>query len=76
MLIVLQSNVDLTLFMNQFNERLDAIALDRQRVHYLDLRNTLPNEDFWANELHPKNKGFEMIAQEFDDLIQELVSSD
>jgi hypothetical protein len=66
----------LNVFMNQFNERLAAIAQGRPRVHYLDLRNTLPDEDLWANELHPKNRGFKRIARKFDDLIQDLVRGD
>lgn len=66
----------LGVFMTQFNERLDALAKNRQRVHHLNLRNTLPDEDLWANELHPKNIGFKLIARKFDEFIQDLVSDD
>jgi hypothetical protein len=66
----------LDVFMTRFNERLDALARNHQRVHYLNLRNTLPDEDLWANELHPKNIGFKLIAQKFDEFIQNLVSDD
>jgi hypothetical protein len=66
----------LSVFMNQFNDRLDAISKGRPRVRYLDLRDTLPDEDLWANELHPKNLGFKRIARKFDALIQDLVAGD
>lgn len=66
----------LEVFMKQFNNRLDAIAKDRPRVHYLNLRGTLPDEKLWANELHPKNEGFKRIAEKFDLLIQDIIQND
>jgi hypothetical protein len=66
----------LNVFIERFNERLNGLALNRPRVSYLNLQGTLPEEDSWANELHPKNEGFEEIAGKFDELIQVLVSGD
>jgi hypothetical protein len=66
----------LAVFMDRFNERLNALAQGRSRVHYLDLRGTLPDGDMWANELHPKNAGFKMLAEKFDELIQKIILND
>jgi lysophospholipase L1-like esterase len=56
---------------DRFNVMLGALA-DKPpfaHVHYLDLRHTLPTgpnyEDWWANELHPTEKGFEAVTQKF-----------
>ncbi len=41
-----------------------------QHVHYIDLRNTLPTgpqyKVWWANELHPTERGFHAVADKFD----------
>lgn len=66
----------LAVFMDRFNDRLAALALDRPHVHYLDLRGTLPEEGLWANELHPTNVGFKLIARKFNRLIEDLVADD
>ncbi|MBN2463454.1 MAG: SGNH/GDSL hydrolase family protein [Dehalococcoidia bacterium] len=40
-----------------------------QHVHYVDLRNVLQTgneyKDWWANELHPTERGFHTIAEKF-----------
>src|SRR5436190_6513971 len=45
-------------------------------VHYLDLRNTLKHDatykQFWANELHPSPRGFDLVTQKFARLIDQL----
>jgi hypothetical protein len=45
-------------------------------VHYLDLRKTLNHDttykQFWANELHPSARGFELVTDKFAKLIDTL----
>lgn len=63
--------------LTMFNDRLAAIAAQRSpRVRFLNLLNTLTEEDHWANELHPTNAGFKMIAEKFDAMILNLVNQD
>jgi len=44
-----------------------------EHVHHLDLQRTLPNDahykTWWANELHPTERGFAAVAQRFKDLL-------
>jgi hypothetical protein len=55
------------------------LELEKQyagRVVHVDLRNTLTNgiEDYrkqWANELHPTNPGFELLADAFDRVLRQ-----
>jgi hypothetical protein len=56
---------------NRLNEMLQEIANADSRVHHLDLRETL-NDDDWANELHLKNSTDRRVANQFDDLIRGL----
>lgn len=61
-----------------FNEMImDVVSLpDFNHVHYIDLRNTLSVSDdykkYWADELHPTEKGFEAIAELFNKKISSL----
>lgn len=48
-------------------------------VHYIDLRGTLSTDlkddaykEWWANELHPTEKGFEKVTQKFDAELRSL----
>jgi len=46
-------------------------------VHYIDLRGTLSSADddykqWWANELHPTDQGFERIAGKFAAVLESL----
>jgi lysophospholipase L1-like esterase len=56
---------------NRFNEMLDDVAHTAGFAHvrYLDLRGTLPNDgsykNWWANELHPTQRGFARVADKF-----------
>src|SRR5262249_8415510 len=56
---------------DRFNGMLAGLASMSQfsHVHYLDLRDTLNNDatykTFWANELHPTEKGFELVTEKF-----------
>jgi hypothetical protein len=57
---------------DQFNDMLQGLAADPvfSNVRYIDLRGTLSNnpadyKDWWANELHPTEKGFAAVAGNF-----------
>ncbi|UZR29047.1 hypothetical protein [Methylococcus mesophilus] len=51
-------------FINSFNETLHGLEGEYSgTLHYINLRNTLNNNyDLWANELHPTQNGFGMLA--------------
>jgi len=58
--------------MDQFNEMVKSIPThpDLAHVIYIDLRHTLSNNladyrDWWGNELHPTEKGFEAVTDKF-----------
>jgi hypothetical protein len=56
---------------DQFNDMLQGVAALPQFAHvtYIDLRPLLPNKPnhkvFWANELHPTDRGFKAVADRF-----------
>jgi hypothetical protein len=61
----------------RFNDMLASISL--AHVHHVDLRETLSNDltdrqyrDFWDNELHPEDRGFEAVAEEFQNVLKNL----
>lgn len=62
----------------RFNVMLAGVAglQDFGHVHYIDLRNTLSTaddyQDWWANELHPTERGFRLIADKFAAVLQGL----
>ncbi|MBO0858665.1 MAG: hypothetical protein J2P21_09400 [Chloracidobacterium sp.] len=61
----------LTIFIDAFNKmQLDLVQQFPQKVFHVDLRNTLPRHDEWANELHPKNEGFAKLAAKIDVALQ------
>lgn len=47
---------------------------DFKHVTHVEIRTTLPNDSgykkWWANELHPTNKGFEFVAKKFADAVE------
>ncbi|MGD0266727.1 MAG: hypothetical protein ABSD47_17490 [Candidatus Methylomirabilota bacterium] len=55
----------------RFNTMVQALPAlpDLQHVHYINLRNTLRTDaqyrDWWANELHPTERGFHAVAERF-----------
>lgn len=60
------------ILMDQFNDVVKSLPLQPVFAHvrYLDLRGTLSNrladyKDWWANELHPTQKGFEAVTERF-----------
>ncbi len=54
---------------DRFNRMLRGVAAQFPHVRYVDLRGTLPSggnyRDWWANELHPTEKGFKAVAARF-----------
>lgn len=60
--------------MDHFNEMMATISSEYPNVHYLDLRNTV-REDQWFDEIHPTSDGFQDIALKYHELIQNLVSA-
>jgi hypothetical protein len=63
----------LVVFIDTLNTMLQKIAADSKyagKVFYIDLRNTIPNQEDWANELHPGNDGFAWLAAKVDASLQ------
>lgn len=59
------------LLMNRFNKMVEGVAAEFPHVRYVDLRSILPAmKTVWANELHPKEKGFKLAAKEFEKAIE------
>ena len=56
----------LKVFIDAFNKMLAGLEASHPGVHYVNLRGTLPNEDEWANELHPKKEGFGKLADKIN----------
>lgn len=62
---------------DQFNTMLKKVAAMFPHVQHVDLRNTLPNglsvyKNFWANELHPTELGYQRVAGKFQDKLRKL----
>jgi lysophospholipase L1-like esterase len=64
---------------DQFNAMLQGLAADPSlpNLRYIDLRGTLSNnlanyKDWWANELHPTEKGFAAVAEKFATVLNRL----
>jgi hypothetical protein len=63
---------------NRFNVMLKQLTERPEfgHVHYLNLRKTLRGDgkykSDWANELHPSQSGFKLVAQKFATLLQTL----
>jgi lysophospholipase L1-like esterase len=67
--VVVQQLID------RFNEMIARVSNLPQfaHVHYVNLRGTLRRDahykDFWANELHPTERGFKMVTEKFAKMI-------
>jgi hypothetical protein len=63
---------------DRFNSMLKEIAgmSEFPHVRYIDLRSTLSiganYKTFWANELHPTEKGFELVSDRFAAALEKL----
>ena len=48
------------------NQTLLDLSLLYENVHFIDLRNTVPqNASFWHDEIHPNDEGFKLVADKF-----------
>ncbi|MHB8132108.1 MAG: SGNH/GDSL hydrolase family protein, partial [Mobilitalea sp.] len=63
----------------RFNIMLESVSKIQSfsHVHYIDLRNTLSNniqeyKEWWANELHPTQKGFESVTDRFVEVLKNI----
>jgi lysophospholipase L1-like esterase len=73
----LQDRIALTrTLIDRFNAMLAQIPAVFPHVHYVDLRNTLSSgpdyRDWWDNEFHPTQQGFERIADTFAQVLSAL----
>ncbi len=61
--------------MDEFNARLAEWVTSFPKVHYLDVRNSVPESEDWFDEIHPKDIGFNTIAIKFTEKINDLINS-
>jgi hypothetical protein len=55
---------------DRFNDMVKGVAAQFTHVKYVDLRPLLPaTKTIWANELHPKEKGFKLAAEKIATLL-------
>ena len=84
----LKTNADLQArhdILKVFIDRLNAMLKSMEsefsgRLHHIDLTGTLANDvsgyrDQWANELHPTNPGFELLARKFSAALSLTIDS-
>jgi lysophospholipase L1-like esterase len=62
------ANTDtMEVLIGRFNTMLATVADGFKHVHYVDVRGALQNgpnyRQWWANELHPKDRGFDAVAK-------------
>ncbi len=71
-------------FLEQFSARLNALAVDLNthtqtgiRLLIADTQGTLPalDPDYWINEIHPKNIGYELLIKKFEEIIDPIRDS-
>lgn len=55
-----------------FNDMLRETASSYTNVHYIDLRNTVRN-DQWYDEIHPTSEGYQDVALKFHEVIEEIL---
>lgn len=66
---------------DQFNRALSELTqaintdLQAERVHFVDLRNTISDPEHWRDELHPTSEGFAALAGRIADRIEAVSSS-
>ncbi len=61
-------------FIDALNMMLDQLQVKYRGVVFkVDLLGTLPDQNDWANELHPRNPGFAALAQKFNDRLYEAI---
>jgi hypothetical protein len=66
-----QNTATMHLLMDRFNKMVESVSTEFDHVKYLDLRKILAaTKTLCANELHPKEKGFKLVAKEFEKAIE------
>ena len=67
-----QNTAMMQALMDRFNTMLKSVAAEfPSHVRYVDLRPILPaTKKLWANELHPRESAFKLVAQEFEKAIE------
>jgi lysophospholipase L1-like esterase len=61
---------------NEMQHSLSQMPEFNGRVHYLDLRNTVPQDpNFWHDEIHPNDQGFELIAEKYKQKIAAVLET-
>lgn len=70
---VTQAQKIIRILIDNFNDLLADIASQDSNVHYIDLRPVIQDQD-WANELHLNVDGYEKVAKEFTQRINQVFS--
>jgi hypothetical protein len=63
-------------FIDAMHRMLSELAVSptyHGKLFHVDLRGTLRTESEWANELHPRNPGFELLAAKIDSALQQNI---
>lgn len=68
---VTQAQKTIRILIDNFNVMLATIASKDSNVHYIDLRPLIKDED-WANELHLTADGYEKVAKELTQRIDQV----
>lgn len=66
----------MAILIDRFNDMVSSVADQFDHVHYVDLRDLLMNDStyrqYWANELHPTERGFRLVTERFAETINAL----
>ncbi len=62
--------------LDRFEARLREVANGTKNFLIVPTHKTLHTKEEWANELHPKNPGFGLIARKFKDVLQQHLGSE
>ncbi len=61
------------LIMDKFNQTIIDLSQQYKNVHFIDLRNTVPqNPNYWHDEIHPNDDGFKLVADKFISKLKSL----
>lgn len=61
------------LIMDKFNQMILDLSNEYNNVYFIDLRNTVPQDDsFWHDEIHPNDHGFKLVADKFISKLKSL----
>lgn len=67
------------LIMDEFNAVISGIAANPtfdNKVHYVQVKGTVPQgETWWHDEIHPNKGGFSLVAGKFKDVMQDILAN-